>query len=93
MTREDIIDYLNGQLHEIAAFCNDSKHVDEQSERDAEAINFALQEIKRVKELEAENIRLKEGIANVKAEIEKYTAIDICKVSHVLQIIKKYLGE
>lgn len=62
------------------------------NEREKEAFNMAVSDMKRVGELEAENKRLKEGIANVKAEIKKYTVVDICKVSHVLQIIKKYLG-
>ena len=63
------------------------------------AIDKAISDMKRVDALEAENARLKEGIENVKAEIERkcigtqWNEAVIYGMQKAMYVINKYLGE
>ena len=62
----------------------------------SEAHGFAISDMKRVEELEAENKRLKEGIKMVKAGIDNSRTISLTHntaLDECLSIINEYLGE
>lgn len=65
MTREQAINYLYEWLQEAKAYCDGAKHVDEDSEKEMEVFDMTISDMKQVKELEAENERLKEMVESL----------------------------
>lgn len=59
-----------------------------------EALDFAIADMKRVEELEAENNRLKDGIEKARNEMKhRYKWLSTSGMREAVEIINEYLGE